>query len=310
MNLADTIRNYYFSHFDEISETKQFHFCSRLAAWDNDPQALEFLITYKEKYLPQPLTQETLRETLKGLIDNPPAMPTNAAKLRNVYFDKYPWLRGLELALFRIRHWLVIYNVDARPVLFDLVSRRQLIAYKDLLLQDEEGMRFLSTYAVNYIYLLERVVLGHDHADAINVPALARIADGYDTGDVLHLQLLVYYFTHCIIADSNFYEEAILPELLPEYKKMLETLDVVIDTNFKSLSLDTKLEFLVSARICGYRSLVTDKIFEECHASNSPEGTFLIDTHNTFADRDDKKSLDASEHRNVLYIMACQPQIR
>ncbi|HSD55933.1 MAG TPA: hypothetical protein VLA92_02155, partial [Candidatus Saccharimonadales bacterium] len=135
-------------------------------------------------------------------------------------------------------------------------------------------------------------------------------ANGYNADDVLHLQLLVYYYTHCIIADSNFYEEAILPELLPEYKKMLTTLDTVIDTNFSKLSLDTKLEFLVSARICGYRSHATDRIFEECQASCSPDGTFLIDTHNTFADRDEKKSLDASEHRNVLYIMACQPQRR
>lgn len=310
MNLADTIRNYYFAHFDEISETKQFHFCSRLAAWDNDPQALEFLAAYKEQYVPAPITQETLRETLWELINNPPALPANAAKLRDEYFDKYPWLRGLELALFRVRHWLIIYNVDARPALFELVSRRQLIIYKDMLLQDDEAMRFLSTYAINYIYLLERVVLQHDHADAINVPMLVRFADGYDTNDVLHLQLLVYYFTHCIIADSNFYEAPLLPELLPHYKKMLETLDTVINANFENLSLDTKLEFLVSARICGYRSHITDKIFEECQTSCSPEGSFLVDTHNAFADRDYKKSLDASEHRNVLYIMACQPQIR
>lgn len=310
MQLADTIRDYYFSHLGEISEAKQFHFCSRLAAWDNDPQALEFLTAYRQRYVPTPCTPETLQATLSELINNPPAMPANAAKLRNAYFNKYPWLRGLELALFRVRHWLVIYGVDARPVLFNIVPRRQLIAYKNALLEDEEAMRILSTYAVNYIYLLERVVLQHGHAEAINVAALSNMAAGYDTSDVLHLQLFIYYYTHCIIADSNFYESALLPELLPEYKKMLGTLDNIIDAHFADLSLDTKLEFLVSARICGYRSMVTDRIFEECHQSCSPDGTYLIDTHNAFAGRDDKKSLDASEHRNVLYIMACQPQRR
>ena len=307
MHLAENIRDFYFAHFAELSPEKQFHFCTRLAAWNNDPRALAFIDSYKPQYVPTPSTKDALREELEYLIANPPVMPANAAKLREPYFAKYSWLRGLELALFRVRHWLTVYGVDARPALFEIISRKQLLDYEKQLLEDAESLRFLSTYAINYIYLVERLVLEHHDADAIDVAMLIAAAEAYDTNDMLHLQLLVYYYTHCIIADTNFYKTPVPGALLPTYLKMLQTLDTVIDGHFESLSLDTKLEFLVCCRLCDYTSPVTDRIFDECTRSISPNGTFIVDTHNTFADRESKKTIDASEHRNVLFVLASQP---
>ena len=41
--LDQDIRDYYFTHFDELPADKQFHFVSRLASWDNDKQATQLL---------------------------------------------------------------------------------------------------------------------------------------------------------------------------------------------------------------------------------------------------------------------------
>jgi hypothetical protein len=308
MHLAENIHDYYMAHLGDLTEEKQFHLCSRLAIWSKDEQALAWLQDYKKPYVPDPCTKALLQAILQKLVDNPPEMPANAAALRTAYFEQYSWVRGLELALFRVRHWLEVYDVDARPALFEIVSRRQLLAYKEELLQDEEAMRMLSTYAINYIYLLERVILEHTDNEAIDTAQLLAIGDGYRTDDILHLQLLVYYYTHCIIGESNFYARDIPPLLLPVYLGMLQRLDAVIDEHFESLSLDTKLEFLVCARLCGYEAEVESDIISECSQSVSFEGTFLVDTHNAFAGRDSKKTFSASEHRNVLFVMASTPQ--
>lgn len=308
MHLAENIRDYYMTHLGDLTEEKQFHVCSRLAAWNKDEQALAWLRDYKKKYVPDPCTKTSLQAVLQKLIDNPPEMPANAAALRNAYFEQYSWVRGLELALFRVRHWLEIYGVDARPALFEIVSRRQLLAYKQQLLQDEEAMRMLSTYAINYIYLVERVILERTDNEAIDTTQLAAIGGGYRTDDILHLQLLVYYYTHCVIGETNFYARDIPPLLLPAYLQMLQKVDAIIDEHFENLSLDTKLEFLVCARLCGYEAGVEPDIMSECSQSISFDGTFLVDTHNAFAGRDTKKTFSASEHRNVLFVMANTPQ--
>lgn len=304
MQLAENILDYYLTHLPELTEEKQFHLCTRLGAWTGNPKALKQLSEMRKDYVPEPCTPEALKAQLQAILDNLQPMPANAAKVRDPYFAKYPWLRGLELVLFRVRHLKEIYGVDARPALFDLVPRRQLLEYKDQLLADPDALRILSTYAVNYIFLLERVVLEHDNADSIDLKMFLNLADGYDLKDPVHLQLYIYLYTHCIIADSHFYVMPVPTYALATYTKMLGRLEKVITEHADELSLDTKLEFLVCARICDFNSYVTKMIYDECRSSVSPEGTFLVDTLNAFANRSAKKTFDASEHRNVLFIMS------
>jgi hypothetical protein len=304
MQLAENILDYYLAHLSELTEEKQFHLCSRLAAWTGNHRAIEQLAKMREHYVPNPCAPEALKEQLQDILDNLEPLPANAAKVRDPYFAKYPWLRGLELVLFRVRHLKEIYGVDARAALFELVPRRQLLEYKQLLLADSEALRILSTYAVNYIFLLERVVLEQDNAESIDLKLFYNLADDYNLDDPVHLQLYIYLYTHCIIADAHFYVMPIPTYAAATYTKMLQRLEPIITERMDELSLDTKLEYLVCCRICDFNTSVTKAIYDECRDSVSPEGTFLVDTVNAFADRTAKKSFDASEHRNVLFVMS------
>lgn len=304
MQLAENILDYYLAHLPELTEEKQFHLCSRLAAWTGNQKAIEQLAEMRRHYVPDPCTPDALKKQLQDILDNLEPMPVNAAKIREPYFAKYPWLRGLELVLFRVRHLKEIYGVDARAALFELVPRRQLLEYKEQLLADPDALRILSTYAVNYIFLLERVVLEQDNEESIDLKLFYNLADGYDLNDPVHLQLYIYLYTHCIIADAHFYVMPIPTYAAAIYTKMLQRLESVIADRIPELSLDTKLEYLVCCRICDYSTSVTGAIYDECRDSVSPEGTFLVDTKNNFADRTAKKTFDASEHRNVLFVMS------
>ncbi|MEK7152522.1 MAG: hypothetical protein AAB834_01120 [Patescibacteria group bacterium] len=304
MQLSENIRTYYFAHFNELNADKRFHFCTRLAAWYGDQQAVGYLKQVRASFVPDPCTKDTLRASLEELTNQAPDPHVNARLLRDVYFDAYPQLRGIGLAMFRVRHLRAVYGIDARPALFDLMSRQELLKLKNQLLQDQEAVRILSTFAVNFIYLLERLVLEHTDSDAIDVNYFYKLGEGYDTTNPDHVRLLTYLYMHCIIAESNFYTKAIPKQLLPGYARMLQKLEAIISEHYIGLSLDTKLEFLVCCRICGFDSSLTSRIYTECQASLSSDGTFIVDTQNTFAANSLKKTFEASEHRNVLFIMS------
>jgi hypothetical protein len=306
MHLHENIREYYYGHFGELSIGKQFHFASRLGTWNTDPKAVQYLRELRSYTVPDALTDKSLSNMLADLAAQEPTKHANASQLRADSFAAYPTLQGVSLALFRVRHLLAIYGIDARPALAGVAPTKGLLELQAALLADKHAMRMLSTYAVNFFYLLNRVIIGRE--DGISLDDLYELGDGYDQTDPSQLQLLMYLYTHCIIGESNFYARDIPEQKLPIYQKMLARLDKAVDTHFDQMSLDTKLEFLVCTRLCGYSAASEQRILDECTASMSPSGTFVVDTHNAFASIDTKKSFEASEHRNVLFIMACTPR--
>jgi hypothetical protein len=308
MQLGDNIRAYYFDHSDELNAESQFHFCTRLAAWTGDPTAKQRLTQLRSRLVPKPCTTETLAASLQTLLARAPGAQVNAASLRQPYFARHPSLFGLELALFRVRHLRFVYGVDALPALLTLVPQQALLDLHGRLLADDEAVRALSTYVVNYTCLLE-LLLQPDAPKAATLEHFYTLGHSYEheLGNPDYLPLLVYLYTHCIIAAGNFYTQPLPPPLLPVARRMLARLETVLTKHFADLSLDTKLEFLVCCRMCDFKTLLKEKIDSECQTSVSPEGTFLIDTHNSLARTSRKKSFAASEHRNVLYIMSRLP---
>jgi hypothetical protein len=299
MDLAQSIKQYYFDNLQSLSPDKQFHFCSRLAAWQADHSAFEELAKLGSYMLPA--ANEGAGELIKGLMDKPQTGRRNAHDLRQPYFDKYPRLWGVHLALFRIRHLKFVYGVEALEQLFEHASRPELEKLADDLLADDEATRILSTFAVNYLYLYKQILLGDKNF--IHPGHFIQISDGYNTADKKHLQLMMYLFTHCIIGDSNFYTQDINPKNRPAFRQMLKILENIIAENFQVINLDNKLEFLVCCRICGYETGLSEPIFNECRESLSDEGHFLVDKHNQNA-QDSRQTIAGSEHRNVLFIMS------
>ena len=251
-----------------------------------------------------PETKEDTLHLLRQLVGKPQTGRRNAHELRQPYFQKYPKLWGIHLALFRVRHLKHVYDIDTTDQLFQLISRQELDSLADALTKDEEAMRILSTFAVNYLYLYKQILLGE--GKYIKPERFLRISEAYDINNAEHLQLMIYLFTHCIIGESNFYTQTISPKNLPTYQTMLARLEQLVGNNLSLINLDSRLEFLVCCRICDFDSHLFDPIYEECRNSISQEGHFLVDSLNQNK-QEDRKNFEGSEHRNVLFIMSNSP---
>jgi len=302
MELADKIHAYYLHNFSELPVDKQFHYASRLSSWNDDEQCQKYLDELRTNIIPE---NKPVTDFLKDIIENLPNNVMNAAEARAPYFAKYPDVRGLMLALFRVRHMLYIYNVDARRELVAIKPYDELHGLAVKLSQDEDALRILSTYAINYIYLVEHILFDV-HSGVINIESMYKLGDIYKIENKDQILLLIYLYTHCIIGESNFYERGVLPDRKQVYIKMLDYMEDLISQNYENINLDNKLEFLVCCRILNFNSKLFDKIYDECLQSISTNGTFLVDTINK-AGQTKKTSFADSEHRNVLFIMSTTP---
>jgi hypothetical protein len=204
------------------------------------------------------------------------------------------------MVLFRITFLKNIYGLDCRSFLYTVASKEELDKLCSDLLQDTEAMAILSTHAVNFIYLYQRVI---SERGEVPVETMFEIAKYYKRDDNIHLQLFIYLYTHCIIGETQFYYRHIPEADKPLYVKMVQELENLIDERFYDINLDNKCEFLVCAKIVGYKTHLEPRIFAEAEQSVSENGKFLVDRHNNNP-QTDNITLDKSEHRNVLYIMA------
>lgn len=273
-----------------------------MAAWKQDEPSRTYLSSVKDNYSGD---DDQIRNNLEKLIHHHFTARINAETIRQPYFDKYPDLRGLTLALFRVRYLKFVYDVDVRHVLTDLYSLDELRALSDKLQQDTEALRVLSTYAINYIYLVDYILFPSDERP-VTPSVFLELGRKFTTNSPEEIQLLIYFYTHCIISAANFYLWPIDKSDLPAYQTMLQHLEDIIKNSFDQINLDNKFEFLVCCRIVGFDSPLFSLIYEEAERSVSTAGTFTVDTLNSFK-QSHKTSFGDSEHRNVLFILSTTP---
>lgn len=303
MRLAIEVRQYYLEHFSELDEDKRFHFATRLYGWSGDDQAKRLLENLRSSYAGSP---DEIRHALSSLLRDPPEAKINALAERQPYFDEYPELRGRIFALFRVRHLRDVFGVDARAELLSVVAKAELEEMADKLSNDHAAIRTLSTYAINYLYLVRQILYGSPDSMNEFLRSIEKIAAGYDRSNPTDVQLLIYLYTHCIIGASNFYLQPVPAPHKDYYLRMVIELEPLIDAMFEHINLDNKFEYLVCCRILGYQTPLFERVYEEASRSVSPDGTFVIDTHNDNR-QGTKTSLSDSEHRNVLFIMSTLP---
>lgn len=301
-NLNNDIYRYYLDNWSSLPFDKQMHFASRLHLWSQDPGLSAKLAELRPTFT----ADDTPRQALEAIVELAKASPVhgskNAAELRRPYFERYPDLKLCVSLLFRVHFMRIIYGVDARDMLHELVPAATWEKLHADLLQDDGALAILSTHAINFLYLYDRSVKGDDTA----LPLERFLEVGrraYDLDDRLHLQLFIYLYTHCIIGESLFYFRKIPAQLLATYQTMMQELETVISQRYDDINMDNKFEFLVCARITGHASALDDRIFDEAARSVSEDGTFIIDRHNKNP-QTDNNTLDKSEHRNVLFLMS------
>ena len=305
MILANDIKNYYFSQLSTLPTDIQFHFCSRLNAWEDSQLARRRLDELESYMFPHGRSPEGLAAALRAIANHAHNKPVYAAETRQKYFDAYPDLKALGLALFRVRHWQIVYQVDGLDALLTIWPKEQITELWQSLCQDHEAITGLSTHAINFLYLCQILgVVDDDLPIASHIYPADNSDDTSNSGDELILK--IYLYTHCIIADTNFYARPVSQEAREIYVRMLEEIQDLITHNFGSIKLDAKLEFLVCSRIVGRQPNIEHDIYRECEQSVSPKGTFLIDVMNRYNGRS-QDTLSGSEHRNVLFIMSRTP---
>lgn len=298
MDLAGKIKQYYFDNFEELPPRKRFHFASRLAAWDNDPQARVQLDDLSAYMLPR--AGGTAHDLLARQL-NKPLLSAFAYDLRKPFFEKYPRLFGIHEAIFRVRHLMEFYGIDLRSNLLELVGKTQMEALYKQLSEDEAAIRILSRFAISYIFLYEILFSRRREFDPNR---LAAIIKGYKSGGVAETHLHFYLVTHAIIADANFYARAIPKERVKLYQQLLSSIEHSV--NSPLIKLDNQFEFLVANRIVGASPLVEGHIVNRAENSLDDGGHYIVDGLN----KDSASALNAlagSEHRNVLFIMSRSP---
>lgn len=293
MKLADNIRRYFFANFDKLPQNRQFHFASRLAAWEGSKEATDKLRELKPLILPTDADQ-----MFKDLL-NYPLGPIYADQYRRKYFQKYPKLHGINMCLFQIRHLKEIYGLDLRHHFLNFVNHEELAQSANDILHDTPALKFLSSFAVNHIYLLQKL---YGISTDLDPELFFKMHSKYDKANPAQFNLLVYLLTHCVIAESNYYSEGLPANKLEAYLQMMELLDRLV-AGRSDVKLDALLEYLVASRICGRVAPAQRRVHAQLSNQLSDDGTYIIDLQN-YSSGIDINSLNVSEHRNALYIMS------
>lgn len=283
-----SVKNYYYSHFLELTPEKQFHFATRIKNY--------FKVHDFDEYLKDncPSTD------IEAVISDNDYSKVNNLELRKPFFEKYQGLYGIEAALFRVHHLLVEYGIDIRDDFLRVCPADKLYELSDNLLQDKEAFKILSTWVVNTTYLTEELF-----PRGINViQILSEMALDLDP-DSTEPTLLSYLYTHIILCESGFYTKELKnSENLELMKQLLEKDSLVITKNIDTISLDACVEFLVCCNMTGveYPEL-RDKIATICDEFKK-DSPYLINYRRDKTPGSYFHTLNGAEHINVLYIMS------
>jgi hypothetical protein len=295
-NLYNTVLATYRQGFAGLTPAAQFHFASRLYLWQQEPQAAAWL----RQLEPDFTANHQPRAVVEKLLAEPPPLLRQTAQVRAPYFARYPQLQTYEKVLFRLLFMRGLYNIEARPLFYELFDAAVVKQERDALLNDHAALAYLSTFAVNFLYLLERFI--HDDDAALPVPTLLQIGrSSFDNSKLVDCQLQCYFFTHCIIAESLFYARPIPHTYGSTYLEMLADTEQIIESRFEQLKFDNKLEFLVCCRILDHHSHLENRILEGAERALSPDG-YLVEPLSTTS-----STLSKAEHRNVLYLLSQRP---
>jgi hypothetical protein len=163
----------------------------------------------------------------------------------------------------------------------------------------------LSSQAINFLYTWAQL---NDENEAQLSPErfLSVGQAAYDHSNKLHLQLLMYLYTHCIIGATHFYHRGIPIKQRETYDVMIRELETILEDYYQVINLDNKFEFLVCAAILDYPTKSLERITEEAEHSLAKKGHFLVDRHNTNP-QSNNEGFERSEHRNTLFILGNSP---
>lgn len=303
VKLRDLVFKEYIDNYDSFKLGTKFHMASRLFLWNQSPRAATWLSQIRLEWSKGEYKSSLESLKNKAATNSTRTRERNSLALRQPYLNKYPLLDHCNPILSKMHFLNTVYSEDLSEHFFTIFDKQEVCKLSNSLLNDSSALLTLSTYAINFLYFLHYDILKQE-LDIKKLLAIARQAP--PNTDPEHIQLLIYYYTHCIIGETRFYYQTIGYENLPTYKQMFIECEKLIKNNFKSIHLDNKLEFLVCANILNMSTTLRAPIHQEVALSMSAEGSYLVDTVNKFPQKH-RVTLEDSEHRNILYLLSSTP---
>lgn len=288
-----------------LSEEKKFHFYSRLYLWTGDKKYKKALVSLQDYFLGGK-NKQAWRKKIEEILSSEKIYQrkvANGKSFRKELVKNYPLLGVYHELLFRSLLAKNIFGIDWWKIVLEVVPKEKLLVLAKTFLKNREDLQKLSTFAVNYLFLLDfflpEIVL-REKIEKTFSPIIEGINSKEKSFDELKNNL--YFLTHCVVAGSKFYSQksSVKSDF---FEKIGSKLEDILKKNYSKISLDNKLEFLVCERLIGRKSSLESRIFSETTGSLSPIGNFLIDSLNENKKDFGKRDFFSSEHRNVLYLM-------
>lgn len=302
--IEQLVRENYLSSLENLRH-KKFHFLSRLYLWTGDSSLKPRLQKEEERFLGKggDDTTQLLKNILKQ--KTPPPLNTPRQIFRKATLEKYPDLMAINAVLFRKLYAKTLYQKDISLEVSATLNEDELRNLFDLLQKDSDAITKLSSHAVNFLFLASWHLEKESSLTPFFFDQFLKTPTPPFSSEELHLAL--YLLTHCIIGQSLYYSQPLSDQWQTYYRQKMIPFDEILTENFKEVSLDAKLEFLVCARMIGFASVNSAPIIEEARQSLSPRGNFLIDILNSSLHPRSPQNFLTSEHRNVLYLMSMSP---
>lgn len=297
-NLLDSIDEYFKGSL-ELYPHELFHYASRRWLWSRDEWSAKQLADMKAWYLGEDEAgyDEKIAEICNKTVRTENVNQGRA--YRRKYYERYDKLPIYNAILFRYLFAQTLYGIDLRPYIHKYISDTELSGLYEQLIRDHDAIRVLSTHAVNFCYLLSNYMNiqlePHLFLDISN--EYDHLVASNELSENVAKKLEVYLLTHVIIGESRFYSRNVENDA---YTDICHRLEGIIKSNYFDISLDNKLEFLVCAELCNYKTELRALILQEAGRSVSWAGPFIVDNDAAAI----RHIVQTAEHRNVLYVMA------
>lgn len=307
------VEEYYNNRFNRLSYQESMHWATRMFLWTREDKYKKMALTVKKQYIGIDKSQQEAILSRVKLYKT----PSTGSIARNKLMEaKYPDLHALVLVLFRDLIASTVYSDDISDLVENTLNLDRLRQIRSELVRNSDDIFILSSYAINFLYLLTDF-LNEDIEKTIDVLKLANESRVYyqelvQTGEMSHKEAVLlntYFLTHVVICKSRFYAQKITDE---KYKEICKITEAIIRENYFDIPLDNKLEFLVAARLCDFDTDLSKIILGEAERSISWAGNFIAEPRtnsNNDISPEISHTLNACEHRSVLYVMVHKPYI-
>lgn len=294
----------YFDQNCHLFSRYKLHYIIRKYLWFGDDWSKKMVSKYKNEYLGK--NDLEIRNRLVNMLKidegkKKEVKDSFRSKIRSAYRKKAANIELIDLVLFNNLFAKTVYKKDLREIIKKIISDKELFILKEKLIKDKKMMAELSTWAINYLYLL-RFYLG-ESVSFYSPKEMLDIAKTQFSEEEKYLELKIYFLTHVIIGETNFYSKSVNQEVREDIVEILKYIEQLILNNYHAISLDCKLEFLVCNRLVHRTSLIEQLIFSEADNSMCDNGNFIVDKFNDKKNRKKNTAIKA-EHRNVLYLLA------